>query len=106
MCSAKHGFELWLSNSNDAIKGFRTLLFALGETRETIEQKLDSIFNLGPFMAAREHILGDAFDGKKFWDMKNPNIQEYIIRVARAMYLSNVKSLDEHIGLLINFSRL
>ena len=76
-------------------------LTAMGETRESIEQKLDSIFNLGPFMAAREHILGDAFDGKKFWDMKNPNIQDYIIRMARAMYLSNVKSLDEHLGLLI-----
>ena len=38
-------------------------LSLIGESRDEIERKLDTIFNLGPFMQANEHILGDAFNG-------------------------------------------
>ena len=81
-------------------------LLALGETRDTIEQKLDTVFHLAPFMASREHILGDAFNGHDkvaTWNMDNENIRSYIIRVARAMYLSNVKAMDNSLGDILQF---
>ena len=34
--------------------------------------------------------------------MGNANIADYIHRVARAMYLSNVKTMDDHIGLVLD----
>ena len=37
-------------------------LSALNETRDSIEQKLDGISTLVPFLLSQQHILGDAFN--------------------------------------------
>ena len=39
-----------------------TELSALNETRDSIEQKLDGISTLVPFLLSQQHILGDAFN--------------------------------------------
>ena len=75
-------------------------LTARGETRESIIFKLDSVAHLGPFVSTREHILGDSLRnyGSYKFNVDDAEERDYVLRVARAMYFSNVKALDIAIG--------
>ncbi|CAG5090210.1 Oidioi.mRNA.OKI2018_I69.PAR.g12506.t1.cds [Oikopleura dioica] len=71
-----------------------------GETRDSIIVKLDSVAHLGPFVSTREHILGDSLRnyGNFKFNVDDAEERDYVLRVARAMYFSNVKALDIAIG--------
>ena len=68
--------------------------------RDSIIVKLDSVAHLGPFVSTREHILGDSLRnyGNFKFNVDDAEERDYVLRVARAMYFSNVKALDIAIG--------